>query len=115
MRALDDDPLVLGPRRLELEGSSLEELEDARPDPATCELRMDVPVADEPSTPPHVEVHDACEPSVDVDEPGVVLEVEIVPLLAQLVGRPVRIAPDSGVGRAEYGQRLVEPLGCAVA
>src|SRR4029079_15415035 len=43
-------------------------------------------------------------------EPGVLLDVEPLPLLAQLVGGPVRSAVDGDLGCLKDGQRIVEAV-----
>ena len=58
-------------------------------DAPTAQLGVHVAVADERGAPPLAQVHHAREASVELDEPRVTLEVDRLPLLAQLRLRPV--------------------------
>ncbi len=55
------------------------------------------------------QMRDARDPPVELDEPRVAVEVEPVPLLAELVRGPVGVAVDGDVRGAEKRERLVEP------
>ena len=47
-------------------------------------------------------------PAVVDGDPGVALEIEVVPLLAELGGGPVGIAVDGAVARLDEREHLVE-------
>ena len=100
VRRFEHHPLTGRPVRAELEGAVFEEPQDRVPDPAAPELRMDVPVADEPPSPPFEQMRDPGEATVELDQPRVALEIEPVPLVAQLVRGPVGDVEDGLVGRA---------------
>src|SRR6188472_304384 len=87
MRRLEDDPLAGRPLGPQLEHPLLERREETRADASAGELGMDVRVAEVAAALLVVEMSDAGNPAVDLDEPRVPLDVEPLPLLAELLGR----------------------------
>ena len=71
---------------------------------------MDICVAEVATTLPLEEVGHPGHPPVDLDEPGMVLEIESVPLLAEVGRGPVRVAGNGALGRSQDGQRLLETV-----
>jgi L-amino acid N-acyltransferase YncA len=69
-----------------------------------------VGVADEAPAPTVEQVGDAGEPTVELHEPRVAREVELLPFLLELVGRPVRVAVDGDVRVAEQSECLAEAI-----
>ena len=110
VRDLQDDSLVVRPVRAELQRAALEQPEEKAPRSAPGQLGMHVRVADEPPALPVEQVSDSREPAVELDEPRVPVEVEALPVLAQLARGPVGRPPDGGVRRLEQRERLGEAL-----
>jgi L-amino acid N-acyltransferase YncA len=73
---------------------------------------MDVAVGDEPAADAVGQVGHARDPAVELDQPRVVLEIELRPLVPELGLGPVRVAVDGDIRRLEDGEHLVEPLRC---
>src|SRR6185503_10327325 len=108
---LEHDALVVRPFGLELARPGLEQLEHAYADPTTRHLRMHVRVADEARALAVEELRDARQPPVELDEPRVAVEVDPLPVLAQVALGPVRIAPDRLVGCLQERERLGQAVG----
>ena len=69
---------------------------------------MDVAVEQHPAAAQAVDVDDARDPAVVDGHPGVAVEIEVVPLLAELGGGPVGVVVDGAVARLDEREHLVE-------
>ena len=116
MCRLEVDPLAGSEPGLELSCPRLDRGEQQRPDAATGVGRVDVSVGDDPAVADLREMHHSGE-RVAVDcEPGVLLEVEALPLLPQLLLGPVGIAIDrvvAGLHERESRCEVFRPVGAA--
>ena len=91
------------PARLQLADPLLDQGQHPGPDATATQLGVDVAVPDETAARAVCEMRDAREPAVELDEPGVVREVELVPLVTELALGPVGVAVDGDVRRLEHG------------
>jgi hypothetical protein len=57
------------------------------------------------------DVQDAGDPAVVDGKPGIAIEIEGVPLLAELRGGPVGVVVNSAVARLDEREHLVEVIG----
>ena len=69
---------------------------------------MDVAVHQHAAATQPVDVHDARNPALGDGDPGVGLEIEVVPLLAQLGSGPVGVVVDGAVACLHEREDLVE-------
>ena len=105
----------LGPDRLargcvagQLAGAGLRGVEQQRSGAAAGELGVDVAVHQHPGAAEPVDVNDTRDPAVVDGDPGVALEIEVVPLLAELGRGPVGVVVDGAVARLDEREHLVE-------
>jgi L-amino acid N-acyltransferase YncA len=108
VRAFEDDAVTVGPARPELADALFEKPQYPATHASTRELGVHVRVADEAPAAAVEQVGDAGQPTVELDEPRIALEVEVLPFFLELVTRPVGVAVDGDVRVAEQGERLVE-------
>jgi hypothetical protein len=72
---------------------------------------MDISVHEHTTSVKSLDVDDAGDPALVHGNPGVPLEVEVVPLLAELGRRPVGIVVDRAIASLDEREHLVEVVG----